>query len=106
MKKILVYGILIIVLVVIFFMFNRIKNEKVSEFGQYQGYSQAVYDGYNRQSHYLELNDGTHLAYDLYLPTADGLKADTPLPTLFKFTPYLRTFTIFDEEGNFLLEEL
>jgi putative CocE/NonD family hydrolase len=80
--------------------------KKVSQFGQYQGYSEAIYDGYKRQSHYMTLGDGTKLAYDLYLPTKDGTPTDGSLPTLFKYTPYLRTFTIFDEDGNFLLEEL
>jgi putative CocE/NonD family hydrolase len=74
--------------------------------GQYQGYSEALYDGYQRSSQYLALDDGTRLAYDLYQPTKDGVPADEPLPTLFKYTPYLRTFTIFDEDGNFLLDEL
>ena len=80
--------------------------EKVSAFGRYQGYSMAQYDGYKRHSQYLTLNDGTKLAYDLYLPTKNGSPADEPQPTLFKYTPYLRTFTIFDAEGNFLLTDL
>lgn len=85
---------------------NRSTPKKVSHFGQYQGYSEALYDGYQRSSQYLSLSDGTRLAYDLYLPTKDNATADEPLPTLFKYTPYLRTFTIFDADGNFLLEEL
>jgi putative CocE/NonD family hydrolase len=79
---------------------------KVSQFGRYQGHSQAIYDGYERRSQYLTLGDGTRLAYDLYLPTKDGVPADDPMPTLFKYTPYLRTFTIFDADGNFLLGDL
>jgi len=81
-------------------------HKKVSQFGQYQGYSEAKYNGYERRSQYLMLGDGTNLAYDLYLPTKDGIPTDEPLPTLFKYTPCLRTFTIFDEDGNFLLEDL
>jgi putative CocE/NonD family hydrolase len=80
--------------------------KKISRFGQYQGYSEAIYDSYERRSHYLTLDDGSRLAYDLLLPTKDGVPADGPLPVLFKFTPYLRAFTIFDEDGNFLLGEL
>ena len=80
---------------------NRSVNRKISQFGQYQGYSEAIYDGYQRSSHYLTLEDGTRLAYDLYLPTQDDAPADEPLPALFKYTPYLRTFTIFDEDGDF-----
>ena len=71
-----------------------------------QGYSEARYDGYQRSSQYLVLGDGTRLAYDLYLPTKDGDPTDKPLPTLFKYTPYLRTFTIFNLDVNFLLSVL
>jgi putative CocE/NonD family hydrolase len=85
---------------------NRSPRKKVSQFGQYQGYSQALYDGYQRSSQYLMLGDGTRLAYDLYLPIKNGAPAVKPLPTLFKYTPYLRTFTIFDEDDNFLLDDL
>jgi putative CocE/NonD family hydrolase len=79
---------------------------KVSRFGQYRGYSQAIYDGYERRSSYLVLDDGTRLAYDLLVPAKDGAPADEPLPALFKYTPYLRTFTIYDADGNLLLGEL
>lgn len=72
---------------------------QVSALGRYQGYSQAVYDGHIRRSDYLTLANGTRLAYDLILPTKDGVVAAEPLPTLFKYTPYLRTFTVFDENG-------
>src|SRR5512135_3709183 len=43
--------------------------EKISEFGRYQGYSEATYDGTSRTSDFLTLSDGTRLAYDLFLPT-------------------------------------
>lgn len=90
-----------------FFVYKtQAARKKVSQFGQYQGYSEAIYDGYERRSQYLTLDDGTRLAYDLILPTKDGVPADEPLPVLFKYTPYLRTFTIYDEDGNFLLGEL
>jgi hypothetical protein len=56
-------------------------HKQVSRFGQYRGYSQAIYDGYERRSQYLALGDGTRLAYDLLLPTKDGVPADEPLPT-------------------------
>jgi len=75
------------------------KNEKISELGKYQGYSKKMYDGHVRRSSYLTLADGTHLAYDLILPAKDGHPATEPLPTLFKYTPYLRTFTVFDKNG-------
>jgi uncharacterized protein len=43
------------------------------------------------------------LAYDLIIPTQKGILADTPLPVLFKYTPYGRTWTIYDEMGNLLV---
>ena len=75
-------------------------------FGRYQGDSEAVYDGNERHSDYLTLSDGTRLAYDLILPTKDGSPAAEPLPVLFKYTIYLRTITIFDENGHNIVADL
>jgi putative CocE/NonD family hydrolase len=80
--------------------------EKISEFGKYRGYSHADYDGNQRVSDYLTLSNGTRLAYDLILPTKNGVPAGKPLPVLFKYTPYLRTFTIFDKDGNNVIADL
>jgi putative CocE/NonD family hydrolase len=80
--------------------------EKVSEFGKYQGYSKAIYDGARRTSDYLTLSDGRRLAYDLLLPTKKGVPARERLPVLFKYTPYLRTFTIFDKNGKNIIADL
>ena len=77
--------------------------EKISEFGKYQGYTDAVYDGSQRTSDYLTLSDGTRLAYDLIIPTRKGVPAEKPLPVLFKYTPYGRAWTIFDENGKLLI---
>ena len=63
---------------------------KFSEFGKYQGYSRAIYDGTQRASDFLILSDGTRLAYDLFLPTKEGVPAGEPLPALFLYTPYDR----------------
>jgi uncharacterized protein len=79
---------------------------KVSEFGQYQGYSEVSYNGSKRVSDYLKMSDGTRLAYDLILPTKDKVVADKPLPTLFKYTPYDRAWTPFAKNGHFALSEL
>jgi uncharacterized protein len=85
---------------------NAFAQEKVSQLGQYQGYSDAVYDGTVRRSDYLTLSDGTRLAYDLILPTKRGNPADQPLPVLFKYTPYLRTFRLYDRDGKNLVADL
>jgi len=57
-----------------------------------------------RTSEYLTMSDGTRLAYNLFLPTKDKVPANGPFPTLFKYTPYNRTWTIFNENGDFLLD--
>ena len=82
------------------------QEEKVSKFGKYQGYSEAAYNGWQRTSDYLTLSDRTRLAYDLYLPTKDDIPADQPLPALFKYTPYNRTWSIFDKDGKAVLCDL
>ncbi len=79
--------------------------EKVSRFGEYRGYSEAIYDGHVRRSDYLTLSDGTKLAYDVLLPTKGGVPADEPLPVLFTHTPYLRVIKIVDD-GKVLGGEL
>ncbi len=63
---------------------NQASQVKVSEFGKYQGYSPAMYDGSKRVSEYLTLSNGTRLAYDLILPTKSGVAAGERLPVLFK----------------------
>jgi putative CocE/NonD family hydrolase len=73
---------------------------RASAFGIYQGYSKQSYDGVRRTSDYLSLRDGLRLAYDLILPTQQGVVTRERLPVLFKYTPYLRTWTIFDEDGH------
>src|SRR5512135_1760990 len=78
---------------------------KISEFGKYAGYSEATYDGTQRTSAYLTLSDGTQLAYDLIIPTKKDSRADKPLPTLFKYTPYGRAWTVFDKNGNLLIAD-
>ena len=104
----MIYPIIAVVLVIAFFVLFRKQGRQVreSEFGKYQGYSEETYDGNKRISDYLTLSNGTRLAYDLYLPTKHDVPADKPLPVLFKYTPYLRTFTIFDKDGHNIIAGL
>jgi len=104
----MVYLLLGIILVIVLYLLckKNLAQTKVSEFGKYHGYSEATYDGNKRISDYLTLSNGTRLAYDLILPTKKGVSADKPLPVLFKYTPYLRTFTIFDRAGNNIIADL
>jgi len=91
----------IIALVVLFVVFKKqTKTGKVSRFGEYRGYSEMIYNDAQRTSDYLTLPDGTKLAYDLFLPMKDGVTAIVPMPTLFKYTPYGRAWTVFDKDGK------
>jgi putative CocE/NonD family hydrolase len=83
-----------------YFLWQTTTPTRISEFGRYQGYADGTYDGVQRLSDYLTLANGTRLAYDIYLPTRKGVPAAEPLPALFKYTPYGRTWTIFDENGD------
>jgi len=74
--------------------------------GVYDRSLAGEYDGHLRRSGFLSLRDGTRLAYDLFLPTRDGVAASGPLPVLFKYTPYLRRFLVFDQRGYNILAEL
>lgn len=99
--------ILLVLLTGVFLIYKRtFPQEKVSGLGKYEGYGKALYDGSRRTSDYLTLSNGTRLAYDLILPTQKGTHAGEGLPVLFKYTPYLRTFTIFDEKGKNLIADL
>jgi putative CocE/NonD family hydrolase len=104
----MIYFIMAVALVIVLFLLYKKlgRQEKVSEFGKYQGYSEKIYDGNQRISDYLTLSDGTRLAYDLILPTKKGDPADKPLPVLFLYTPYLRTFIIFDQNGKDIISDL
>ena len=106
MKMIYLFIGVVIVIVIFLIYKNQTKQTKVSEFGKYQGYSEAIYDGNKRISDYLTLSNGTRLAYDLFLPTKKGIPANKPLPVLFKYTPYTRTFTLFDKDGNNIIAGL
>ena len=99
---------ILLALVVGFCLFCKksVAREKVSGFGIYKGYSRALFDGARRTSDYLTLSNGTRLAYDVILPTRKGVPAGDRLPVLFKYTPYLRTFTIFDEKGKNIIADL
>ncbi|WP_421723644.1 CocE/NonD family hydrolase [Bauldia sp.] len=64
--------------------------ERISEFGKYQGYSEARYDSFVRSSTYVEVSDGGKLATDVMIPAVDCVAADEPLPVVWIYTPYKR----------------
>jgi putative CocE/NonD family hydrolase len=104
----MIYVPIAVVLVIAAFLVYRSQTgqAKISEFGKYQGYSRAIYNNNIRVSDYLTLSNGTKLAYDLILPTKKTAPADKPLPVLFLYTPYLRTFIIFDKNGKDIISDL
>jgi uncharacterized protein len=111
MKRLLGTAVVVFVAAILLILFLAISRHRghqtrVSAFGAYQGYSNAPYDGAQRVSEYLTLRNGTRLAYDLILPSKNGVPAREALPVLFKYTPYLRTFTIFDTNGNNIIADL
>ena len=73
--------------------------EQVSEPFNYSGYTEASYEEYEKTSQYVEMEDGTLIAVDVYLPVdTDGDAEDTgSYPVVFQFTPYGRSYCIPEE---------
>lgn len=82
---------------------------RVSRFGEYKGYSQPVYDGWERTSFHIPARDGTRLAMDLFRPTRGGIgggAATERLPVIWTANRYQRAvvdegklYTILDNYG-------
>jgi len=68
------------------------ETEKVSEFGQYTGYSEAIYDSSVRTSQYLTMRDGTKIAIDIVRPAIGDKLHEEPLPVVWTHTRYRRAF--------------
>jgi len=64
--------------------------DRVSRFGEYQGYSEPLYDEWVRVSQYVPVRDGTRLAVDIFRPAVDGTPVDDPLPVIWTFHRYHR----------------
>ena len=62
----------------------------VSRLGEYKGYSELVYDGWERTSFYIPTRDGTRLAMDLFRPTRAGKHAIERLPVIWTANRYQR----------------
>jgi predicted acyl esterase len=61
--------------------------------GDYAGYSEALYDGYQLTSRYVSVRDGTRIAVDVIRPTLHGAVVATPMPVIWMNTPYNRRLT-------------
>ena len=68
-------------------LFNQ---KKISELGEYAGYTTADYKGFDYHSEYLEMRDGIKLAADICLPKK--LEKDKKIPTILYLTRYVRSF--------------
>lgn len=72
--------------------------------GEHAGFGaytrEATYDGANRYSVYVPMPDGVRVAIDYFIPTAGGVEASDPLPTILHYTRYTRTFLIANENGE------
>lgn len=80
--------------------------EKISEFGKYEGYSNAnAYDGYVRKSVYVPMRDGVRLAVDYFIPTKNGVETTEKLPVVFYMTPYRRAKYLKDGTVFHMLSE-
>jgi hypothetical protein len=66
------------------------EEERVSKFGEYKGYSEAVYDSWVRTSQYLTMRDGIKIAIDIIRPAKNGVAAEKPLPAVWSHTRYRR----------------
>lgn len=66
----------------------------VSQVGEYEGYSQARFDGWVRSSCYVTVRDGTRLAVDVYRPSCGGVVFDGPLPVAWTAKRYLRATVV------------
>lgn len=70
----------------------------VSNMTEYEGYSEAIYDGYKKTSEYMEMSDGCKIAVDIYRPTKNGVLHEEPLPIVWCATQYRRA--MFKEDGS------
>ena len=71
----------------------RFDRVRISRLGEYKGYSQPVYDGWERTSFHIPMRDGTRLAMDLFRPTRGGIGggvATERLPVIWTANRYQR----------------
>ncbi len=63
-----------------------------SMLGVYEGFTETVADGYERESLYLPMRDGCRIAIDVLHPTLAGERLDGSSPTVLHATPYRRAW--------------
>ena len=65
--------------------------ERVSSFGNYDGYTDATYTQWVRASQYVHMRDGVRLAVDVVRPAVDGVAVSEPLPVIYTMQRYGRS---------------
>ena len=63
---------------------------RLSAFGEYDGYSDELYDSWVNTSQYVEMRDGVRLAVDVTLPAVGGVQAEGPFPVVWTHSRYHR----------------
>jgi putative CocE/NonD family hydrolase len=63
---------------------------KISEFGRYEGFTEARYNGWVRTSEYVTVRDGTKLAVDVIRPAVDGKAVEGKFPVVWTHSRYQR----------------
>jgi len=63
---------------------------RISEFGRYEGYSEARFDEWVTTSEYVEMSDGVRLAVDVTRPAVNGSAVDELLPVVWTHSRYHR----------------
>ena len=69
----------------------RSEPDRVSGFGEYEGYTEIQYQEWVRSSQYVEMRDGVRLAVDVVRPAIDGVAATEPLPAIYTMQRYGRS---------------
>ncbi len=72
--------------------------ERISKPGQYQGYSQARFDGWQRTSQYIPMRDGTRIAIDVLRPAKSNVIHEERLPVIWEHRRYQRA--MIDRNGR------
>lgn len=62
----------------------------VSEFGRYEGCTEARFDEWITTSRYVEMRDGVRLAVDVTRPAVNGVAVEEPLPVVWTHSRYHR----------------
>ena len=77
---------------------GQVVKQKISEPGRYEGYSEPLYDGWQRNSVYVTVRDGTKIAMDIFRPTLQGRLHSEALPVIWEHRRYQRASQ--DENGR------